>query len=155
MERLEKVRAVVDEILRRQPDENHRRCGFVHLYGVSAVSVILALKRGLDSHLCATAGMLHDISSYRTGDPTDHGRRSAVEAERILRGTGVYSDDETEVVCDAIRHHRLKDEIHGGMAECLKDADVFSHYLYNPGPAPTDRERLESVLKELGLGVKL
>lgn len=153
VERLEKVRAIVDEILRHQPDADNSRCGFVHLYGVSTACIILALKRGLDPHLCATAGMLHDISSYRTGDPTDHARHSAVEAETILRETGLYAEDEIAALCDAIRHHSLKGQVNGEMAECLKDADVFQHYLYSPTPNSIPQGRLKSVLEELGLGV--
>lgn len=154
MERLEKVRGIVDDILRRQRDEDNSRCGFVHLYGVSTTGIILALKRGLDLHLCATAGMLHDISSYETGDPTDHARHSAVEAEKVLRGTGLYSEDEIAAVYDTICHHSSKGEIHGEMAECLKDADVFQHYLYNPTPDSVPQGRLKNVLEELGLGVR-
>ena len=98
MDRLEAVRRIVDEILRRQPDEEERRAGFVHLYGVAAVCVLLALKRGLDPHLCAAAGMLHDISSYKTGDPTDHARLSAREAERILKDLGCFAPKEIALV---------------------------------------------------------
>ena len=64
MNRLESVRNTVDALLRQQSDDIHRRCGFVHLYGVSTVCALLAVKRGLDIELCATAGMLHDLSSY-------------------------------------------------------------------------------------------
>jgi len=152
-DRLEKVREIVDEIVRRQPDEMESRCGFVHLHGVSAMCVLLALKRGLDPHLCGVAGMLHDISSYKTGDPTDHARHSAIYAETILLETGLYSADEIAAVCDAIRHHSTKGEVHGEMAELLKDADVFQHYLYNPGSAAVPEGRLKSVLEELGLSL--
>jgi len=153
MERLEKVREIVDEIVRQQPDKGQSRCGFVHLYGVSAMCVLLALKRGLDPHLCGVPGMLHDISAYRTGDPTDHARLSGTEAESILRETNLYSEDEIAAVCDAIRHHSLKGEVHGEVAECLKDADVLQHYLYNPGSAAVPEGRLKSVLEELGLSL--
>ena len=81
MDRLELVRQTVDEILRQQPDLEERRCGFVHLYGVSATCALLAMARGLDPQLSAIAGMLHDISTYKTGDSTDHARLSAREAE--------------------------------------------------------------------------
>ena len=51
MDRLEKVRQVVDEILRQQPDLEERRCGFVHLYGVAQTCPLLALTRGLDPQI--------------------------------------------------------------------------------------------------------
>ena len=56
MDRTEQVRQVVDEILRGQPDEEERRCGFIHLYGVAQACALLALKRGLDAELCTVAG---------------------------------------------------------------------------------------------------
>jgi uncharacterized protein len=155
MDRLERVRRVVDDIIRQQADEQERQVGFVHLYGVSQACALLALKRGLDVQLCAVAGMLHDISTYKTGDPTDHGRRSAIEAERLLGGLGAFAEPEIAVICRAISRHSAKDEVDGPLGELLKDADVLQHYLYNPGftftPAPKERSRLEAILGELGV----
>ena len=165
MDRLERVRQEVDAILRRQPDQETSRAGFVHLYGVSAVSVLLAAKRGLDPQLCATAGMLHDIATYRTGNPTDHAQRGSLEAERIMRGLGCFSPEEIGLVCTAIARHSAKDEYDGDLAELLKDADVLQHYLYNPvaaieraGPSQGTRAKLapqiqrwRRTLAELGI----
>jgi uncharacterized protein len=155
MDRLEQARRVVDDILRGQPDEVERRCGFVHLYGVSQACALLALKRGLDVQLCAMAGMLHDISTYKRGDPTDHDRLSALEAERILGELGRFTAAEIAAICQAISRHRAKGEIDGDVDELLKDADVLQHYLYNPGftAPPKEKPRLESVLTELGVGL--
>ena len=61
MDRTERVRQIVDEILRGQPDDLERRCGFVHLYGVAQACALLALKRGLDAETGTIAGMLHDL----------------------------------------------------------------------------------------------
>ena len=88
MNRLEQVRQRVDGILRGQPDLEERRCGFVHLYGVSQACALLALKRGLDVQLCAVAGMLHDIATYKTDNPAGHDRLGAVEAEHLLGELG-------------------------------------------------------------------
>jgi hypothetical protein len=49
MHRLKKIRQIVDEICRQQPEIVEGRCGFVHLYGVSAAAALLALRRGLDT----------------------------------------------------------------------------------------------------------
>lgn len=61
MNRTEQVRQTVDEILRGQPDDLERRCGFVNLYGIAQACALLALKRGLDVELGTIAGMLHDL----------------------------------------------------------------------------------------------
>ena len=155
MDRLEVVRQVVDEIVRQQPDKEYSRCGFVHLYGVAAICVLLGLKRGLDPHLCAVTGMLHDISSYKTGDSTDHARRSSLEARHILNATNEFTQAEITEICEAIAQHSTKGERDGLLSELIKDADVAQHFLYNPilvgSPAPSWEQRLNKVLSELGL----
>jgi uncharacterized protein len=67
MNRLEQIGKVVDNILMEQTNLEERRCGYVHLYGVSSTCSLLALKRGVNVELSAISGMLHDISSYKIG----------------------------------------------------------------------------------------
>jgi uncharacterized protein len=157
MDRLEKVRQVVDEILRQQSDLEERRCGFVHLYGVAQTCVLLAQKRGFDPQVCAVMGMLHDIATYRSGDPTNHAPRSAVEAAAILNETGGFSQEEIDQICQAISTHSAKDQVDGALAELLKDADVLQHHLYNPAlpklPDSHRRQRYEDIMAELAIGM--
>jgi uncharacterized protein len=153
MDRLERVREVIDQILRQQQDLQHRRAAYIHLYGVSVHCALLALKRGLDVQLAQVAGMLHDLSSYKRGDPTDHDRLSAQEARRLLGELGCFEEPEIAAICQAIRHHRAKLEVHAPLDELLKDADVLSHYLYNPGLEAIAKEkaRVAALRAELGL----
>ena len=132
MDRVQVVRQTVDEILRTQPDEETRQWGFVHLYGVATTCVLLAFRRGLDTELSSVAGFLHDISTYKTGDPTDHGRLSAQEANMILLDLGSFDPEEIRTVCTAIARHSDKVERHGEFDELLKDADVLQHVLCRP-----------------------
>jgi uncharacterized protein len=55
MDRLEQLRQAVDDIVRMNPDQQESRCGYVHLYGVSATCTLLSLQRGLDVELCSAA----------------------------------------------------------------------------------------------------
>ena len=151
MDRLEKVRQVVDQILRQQPDLEERRCGFVHLYGVAQTCALLALQRGFDPQICAVMGMLHDIATYRSGDPTNHAARSAIEAAAILSETGGFSQEEIDQICQAISTHSAKDQIDGALAELLKDADVLQHHLYNPALPKQPSQRTEKIMAELAL----
>lgn len=153
MDRLEQVRGLVDYMLIRQSDDVERRCGYVHLYGVSAICALLALKRGLDVQLATVAGMLHDFSTYQRNDSSDHDRFSAREARRVLGEVGRFSEQETEAICQAILHHRAKGEVHAPLDELLKDADVLQHYLYNPGfkQQASEEPRIAAVLAELGV----
>lgn len=125
----------------------------MHLYGVSAMCSLLAIRRGLDTELCATAGMLHDIWAYKIGDSTGHARLGAIEAERILRESGGYTSDEIAMVCEAIANHSRKREVQDDLSELLKDADVLQHYLYNPSMPVQESHptRLEGLLREMGL----
>lgn len=43
MDRIEKVREVVDEILLNMPDEKEHRCAYLHLCSVSQTCELLAL----------------------------------------------------------------------------------------------------------------
>lgn len=153
MNRVERIRSVVDTILAQQPDAVERRCGFVHLYGVAVACGLLALKRGLDPQLCTTAGMLHDIWAYKVGDPTNHAELGCAEARRLLQDTGEYTDAEISLICEAISNHSSKDHIHGEMSELLKDADVLQHYLYNTSLPRHESHtaRLAGILSELGI----
>jgi HD superfamily phosphodiesterase len=153
MDRTERVRQVVDNILRAQPDEEERRAGFVHLYGVAQACAQLALKRGLDAELGTIAGMLHDLWTYKTGDPTDHGRRGAPLAREVLSSLDCFAEDEMATICQAIARHSQKGEVHGPYDELLKDADALQHYLYNTLLPPHGREsaRLSALRVELGI----
>lgn len=45
MNRIEKVREYVDNVLLNMTDTKERRCGYLHLYGVSQACTMIALKR--------------------------------------------------------------------------------------------------------------
>lgn len=132
MNRIEKVRDVVDEILVNMTDTAERRCAYLHLYGVAQACALLAMKRGENAELAVIAGMLHDISSYATMDSTDHAQKSAEMSENILTDLRLFSTDEINLVCGAIRNHNAKASVQAPLDELLKDADVMQHVLYNP-----------------------
>jgi uncharacterized protein len=168
MNRLEQLRQVIDEIVRKNPDPEQCRCGFVHLYGVSDTCTILALKRSLDAELCAVMGMLHDIWNYQFGENPEHANLGVVEARKILQRLGSFSPVEVDTICTAISLHSDKQSINGEIAELLKDADAFHHFLYNPAmyveavqnPADTRKKsghilHLKSVFSELGIKLDL
>ncbi len=151
MNRLERVRGVVDRILCQVSDPEERRCGFVHLYGVSLTATLLARQRGLNPELAGVAGMLHDLVSYESGDPSDHGARSAARAGEILRESGAFTAAEITVIQSGIAHHSDKAGVHGAFEELMKDADVLQHALYNPqlDPVLHHRARRKQLLGDL------
>lgn len=155
MNRLEGIRNIVDKILMEQPDLEERRCGYVHLYGVSAICGLLALKRGLDVEICSVAGMLHDIWSYKVGYSVDHGKLGSIEARKILNEINCFSEEEINIICSSIFSHSNKQDIDNDYCEVLKDADVLQHYLYNTNLPinENEKDRLNMLFKELELNL--
>ena len=54
-----------------------RRAVYTHLLGTAHFAAMLAMKRGADSEAAELAGLLHDISTYLTGEHEDHARKGA------------------------------------------------------------------------------
>ena len=132
MNRIEKVREVVDALLLNMEDCEERRCAYLHLYGVSQACALLALKRKENTELAVIAGMLHDIYSYANMDSCDHAHKGAEMARDILNSLKIFTEDESDMICTAIYNHSDKAIIHEALDEILKDADVMQHVLYNP-----------------------
>lgn len=153
MNRIEKVREVVDEIILHMTDKEERRCAYLHLYGVSQACALLALKREVDVELATIAGMLHDIYSYANMNPLDHAHKGAEMAREILDSLQIFSEEEKESICTAIYYHSDKAEVHNWLDEILKDADVMQHVLYNPLFAEKGKEskRYFALKREFGL----
>ena len=157
--RLEVLRAKVDDLIL----ESGVYAGefYSHLYSVSKFGALLALKRGLDPEIAQASGMLHDIYQVTNGTTEQHGARGAVVAEKILRETGLYSEEEIKTITTAIHWHSKKRKFHGPYDELLKDADVMNHFLYNTDISDRyysmyrhldkGKARYESILAELGI----
>lgn len=152
MNRLENLRRYVDQLL-FQLDGEPCRNGYVHLYGVSAFAVLLATARGVDAELAGVCGMLHDLTTYTTGNAFDHAVPSAHAARRILAEVGGFSYEEIEAIVTAILHHSDKASVDAPLDEVLKDADVLHHHFYNPAlPVnPGEGERLHRCMRALAI----
>ena len=149
--RLEHLRYTIDRlIMNKQPYQ--ARYFFTHLYSVSYFCTLLARRRGLDPELASTAGMLHDIYQVTAGTTEKHALYGAEESEKILRSMQSYTDEEIEIVKNAVKHHSKKRKVHAPYDEILKDADVLSHSLYNVDYAVIEKDaaRYEKLLIELG-----
>lgn len=153
--RIDTVRRYVDEMLKACEDSEVARCGYVHLYGVGQACALIALRRGHDrayAELAEIAGMLHDYSTYQDNMREDHARRSSDRARAILTQTGEFTPKETDMICQAIRRHSDKEQIHEEMDEILKDADVMQHWLRNPTEEFFfDNVRVRGLIKEFQL----
>lgn len=151
--RIEKVREAVDNILLNMTDNNERRCAYVHLYGVAQAAALIAEKRNEDTELSVIAAMLHDIYSYKNMYTTDHAHKGAAMAKEILTELKIFSCEEIDKIYSAIYHHSDKHTINESFDEILKDADVMQHILYNPlfEIKAHEQERFNNLKNEFGM----
>ncbi len=153
MSRLKELRNYINEELYKIEDLDERSAAFIHLYGVSLASTMIAKKRDLDPELLSMAAMLHDMHAYISGSYEDHAHKGAELAKEILNSLNLTTDDETEMICSAIFHHDDKLVEDGPMEEALKDADVISHCLHDTSKAIKEKEqkRYEKLCDEFGM----
>ena len=152
MSRLKTLREYIDNELLMLAEEK-QISATAHLYGVSLATTILARKRGLNEELAAMAGMLHDMHAYKSGSYDDHAHLGAELARGILNELGITTEDETEIICQAIYHHDDKLVIDSPMDELLKDADVIDHCFKDSSKPVKEKEqvRYANLCEELGL----
>ena len=88
---------------------------------------MLALKRGMGrklAELAEIAGMLHDYTSYFVEESDDHAHLSAPHVKALLEQTGEFTDEEIEMVTNAVYNHSDKGRVDTPFDEVLKDADA-------------------------------
>ena len=153
MNRIEKVREYIDDVLLNMTDFTERRCGYLHLYGVAQACTMIAMKRNENAELATIAGMLHDIYYYSTLDSKDHAHKSSLVTSEILKSLNIFDDYEITKICSAIYNHSSKGVKHSSFDEVLIDADVLQHCLYNLlfEVAEHEKERFEKLKLEFGI----
>ena len=151
-DRLEILRSTIDSLILEHEPENSKHF-FIHIYAVSKFCSLLALIRGLNPELASSCGMLHDIYQVTDGVIEGHGEKGAVVAKNILTQIGLYTDEEIDIITNAIIYHGKKRKTHKPYDEVLKDADVLSHCLYNTDYTVIDKEieRYGKLLAEFGV----
>lgn len=144
MDRLERIRIEVDRLISELAEEHDRKFAYLHLYSVSEFATMLAIAHHVDFELCAIAGMLHDISMYACNSGRkDHAKKSADYANVLLEKSELFTEEEIKLITHIIAVHSDKlNKSDGIYAEILKDADVLSHYLYNPNIPISEHDRV-------------
>ena len=152
MSRVKDLQKQIHRILKGMDDNQKRANAIAHLHGVSLAAVMIAKKRGEDPELAAMAGLLHDMYAYKSGSYENHAHHGADYARKILKELDITSEEETDIICSAIRHHDSKAEIDSPMDEVLKDADVIHHSLGDPTKEVKTHEqaRYEKLCREFG-----
>lgn len=153
--RVDLVRNFVDSMLKSLKDEEIKRNGYVHLYGVGQAAAFLAMFRGKNrryAELAQISGMLHDFTKYSLDEEKDHAMNSSKISSEFLISSGVFDEEEIELICNAIRNHSSKNEVHFEFDEILKDADALQHWLRNPMEEYFfDKTRIKKLVEEFSL----
>ncbi|NLL05275.1 MAG: hypothetical protein GX270_05700 [Clostridiaceae bacterium] len=153
MDRLIKVREVVNMMLRDRKNKEMIIYGAIELYGVSSYCSMLAMRRGLDYEVCSVAGLLLDYASVRMGKEISS-RVCASEAVKVLRTIGCFDNNEMELIERMILNVSKEDRNEEQYEELLKDALLLKTYIFNKDIYCSDanKERLKETLKELNIG---
>lgn len=155
--RVDTIRKYVDKMLLENEDDNDRRCGYVHLYGVGMAAAMIAMKRGHDrayAELAEIAGILHDYISYQGKDGPNHAHECEPVVRAILIETKEFKIDELNMICQAIYNHSDKNDSGTEFDEILKDADAMQHWLRNPmEDFWYDSIRTQKIIKEFNLTI--
>lgn len=156
MHRLEELRNEIYFYLESAPNKEKNMVA-EHLFAVSNLCSLLALRRGLDITLCAASGMLHDLWVLQAGNTENHAQHSAHLAKEVLEAFRSFNDDDIAIIVNAIKNHTNKGEEHDGYSEALKDADVLHRYLVDPNEkfSKSKAQRIKNSLRELGINVKV
>lgn len=167
MNRVEKLREYVDEVLLNKNNDRDRRMAYVHLYGVAQACALIAKKRGVDIELAIMAGMLHDLYTYKRKDEVRHLGMDAIQeviknhrvegpiyVREVLNNLSLTTVDETNLICTAIQGgYDGKDEKISEMEKVINDANIMQFYFYNPisPDMKLDNKRVDSLLSEFGV----
>ena len=154
MDRLILIRNEVNAILEEQPNQQLRDEGYIHLYGVSNLSAMLAIKRGLNMEIASVIGMLHDIYTYKYQYAKNHAALGVDEAGQILEKVNVFSQEEVQLIKVAIANHSDKKNKQDKYSELIKDADLMQNFLYYNVVKEKHKKRLKKALKDCGIKVK-
>lgn len=132
-DRVNRVRAYVNNIFDHIEDADEKRAAYIHSYGVSHCCAFLAMKRGLNLDLATVIGLLHDVYSYKTGVTAWHSQNGA-EMVRVTFKYGLvdlFTDEEQTIIKSAIYHHGNKNIVHDEYDEMLKDSDILQRLSFD------------------------
>ncbi len=105
----------------------------VHMASCARLGYLIAQTRGADPELASCACAVHDYGRIITGKQEGHAEAGYLPGKEFIRNTGLFTEDEIEIIGRAINNHSRKSEIGTPIEEIVKDADVIDFYQYGFG----------------------
>lgn len=102
----------------------------MHAVSCAKVGYLLAAQRGIDPVLGACACAVHDFGRILTGDQAGHGEAGYLPVRKFLLESGLFSEEESQAIAEAVQNHSRKSEIGTPLEELVKDADLIDYHSY-------------------------
>lgn len=157
MNRLLKLEVKLQEIINKQEGKVEERDETldwerVHMASSARCAWILALQRNADPELAACAAAVHDFGRILTGKQKGHAEAGYEPVKVFLKETGIFNEEEIELIALAVKNHSLKTETGSPIEEIVKDADVIDCWQYGlPFDRPEKEERYNKWKQEMGI----
>lgn len=127
----------------------------VHIVSCAKLGYMMAEQRGVDPIIAAAACACHDYGRIINGKQAGHAEAGYEPVKIFLKDTGLFADDEIEMIAIAVKNHSKKAEIGSPLEEIVKDADVLDFYQYGYDVARKEQQdRLEKLLGRKLPGLK-
>ncbi len=148
-----KLNKVIDEqkgkVIERDETLDWER---IHMASSARCAWLLAMQRGVEPELAACAAAVHDYGRILTGKQKNHAEEGYEPVKAFLIETGIFNEEEIEIIALAVKNHSLKTEIGSPIEEIVKDADVIDCYQYGyPFDRPEKEVRYNKWTKENGI----
>jgi len=156
MNRIDKVREAIADLLFERINIRNRLITHTHLTSVALLCGMLAKKRNANVELAVMTGLLHDLYGFITeGVPPMEDRvaasnKDAEVARDILGKINITTKEETDIICAAVCYRGTG--TYSQLGEILNDANLLQHAYNNPLlPIKYGEERVAELLAEFGI----
>ena len=114
----------------------------IHMASSARLAWEMALERkNADPEIAACAAAVHDFGRILTGRQKGHAEAGYEPVRVFLKESGLFTEEEAEIIARAVKNHSSKTETGTGVGEIGKDADVVDCYQYG---YPFDRAEKET-----------
>ena len=120
----------------------------IHMASSARLAWEMALERkDADPEIAACAAAVHDFGRILTGRQKNHAEAGYEPVRAFLKESGLFTEEETEIIAMAVKNHSSKTETGTAVEEIVKDADVVDCYQYGyPFDRPEKEERYRAWL---------